>query len=220
MPILVRALDSESSQLDGYVEVCISKSRAWYLAHMRPRYFAQCQRQCQAQAVAVLRAMQCLGSLRCHHNAESTGHPCACAGTCAAPAKREHDAAAPSSLRHPPLRPSPRTQVKVDSVRVTQGSAVVYLRVLDSNGYVIPVHIGEAESNALLKEINKQRQSRPLTHDMAKNMLQAVGYRVTKVRQHGKLEGCSIMICHCLPRSPPGSWDCPSLRWCPRGRED
>jgi len=47
---------------------------------------------------------------------------------------------------------------------------------------VIPVHIGEAESNALLKELNKQRQSRPLTHDLAKNMVQAVGYRVTKVR--------------------------------------
>lgn len=58
----------------------------------------------------------------------------------------------------------------------------MYLRVLDSNGYVIPVHIGEAESNALLKEINKQRQQRPLTHDVAKSMVQAVGYRVTKVR--------------------------------------
>jgi bifunctional DNase/RNase len=81
----------------------------------------------------------------------------------------------------------------VDSVRVSQGSAVVYLRVLDTTGYVIPVHIGEAESNALLKEINKQRQSRPLTHDMAKNMLQAIGFRVTKVRAAGRGRGVRVM---------------------------
>ncbi|KAI8462549.1 MAG: bifunctional nuclease-domain-containing protein [Monoraphidium minutum] len=90
----------------------------------------------------------------------------------------------PTPGHHPPPLPPlpPPPQVKVDSVRVSQGSAVVYLKVLDSQGYVIPVHIGEAESNALLKEINKQRQSRPLTHDTAKSMLQAVGYRVTKIR--------------------------------------
>jgi len=81
----------------------------------------------------------------------------------------------------------------VDSVRVSQGSAVVYLRVLDkSPDCVIPVHIGEAESNALLKEINKQRQSRPLTHDVAKNMMQAVGYRVTKVHIVGCVGVCVV----------------------------
>jgi bifunctional DNase/RNase len=73
-------------------------------------------------------------------------------------------------------------QVKVDSVRIAQGVSIVYLRVCDSNSLVIPVHIGEAESNALLKEINKQKQLRPLTHDVAKNIVQALGYRVTKIR--------------------------------------
>lgn len=73
-------------------------------------------------------------------------------------------------------------EVKVDSVRVSSGASIVYLRVLDSNGLVIPVHIGENESSALLKEINKQRQMRPLTHDVIKNMLVAVGYKVTKIR--------------------------------------
>ncbi|KAG1676474.1 hypothetical protein FOA52_002294 [Chlamydomonas sp. UWO 241] len=47
---------------------------------------------------------------------------------------------------------------------------------------MLSVHIGEAESSALLKEINKQKGSRPLTHDLAKGMLIAVGCRVTKVR--------------------------------------
>eukprot|EP00882_Tetradesmus_deserticola_P003683 GHRQ01003897.1.p1 GENE.GHRQ01003897.1~~GHRQ01003897.1.p1 ORF type:complete len:336 (+),score=101.75 GHRQ01003897.1:288-1295(+) len=72
-------------------------------------------------------------------------------------------------------------EVKIESVRVSQGASVVYLRVVGSDG-VIPVHIGENESNALLREINKQRQVRPLTHDLMKSMLHEVGYRVTKVR--------------------------------------
>lgn len=42
--------------------------------------------------------------------------------------------------------------------------------------------IGEAEATALLKEINKQRGFRPLTHDLTKHLLQAVGFRVLKIR--------------------------------------
>jgi len=72
-------------------------------------------------------------------------------------------------------------EVRIESVRVSQGASIVYLRVVGSES-VIPVHIGENESNALLREINKQRQMRPLTHDLMKNMLQDIGYRVTKVR--------------------------------------
>ncbi|KAF8065518.1 hypothetical protein HT031_003119 [Scenedesmus sp. PABB004] len=72
-------------------------------------------------------------------------------------------------------------EVKIESVRVSQGASVVYLRVVGTDG-VIPVHIGEHESNALLREINKQRQVRPLTHDLLKNLLSDLGYRVTKVR--------------------------------------
>jgi hypothetical protein len=58
---------------------------------------------------------------------------------------------------------------------------VVYLKVVNSS-LLIPVHIGENESNALLKEINKQRQMRPITHDVMKTMLQAVGFRVTRIK--------------------------------------
>lgn len=84
-----------------------------------------------------------------------------------------------------PNSPDPSLQdyveVKIDSVRVSQGASVVYLRVVGSDG-VIPVHIGETESNALLREINKQRQVRPLTHDLMRNMLRDLGYRVSRVR--------------------------------------
>jgi hypothetical protein len=50
-------------------------------------------------------------------------------------------------------------EVRIESVRVSQGASIVYLRVVGSES-VIPVHIGENESNALLREINKQRQVR------------------------------------------------------------
>lgn len=48
-------------------------------------------------------------------------------------------------------------EVRIESVRISGGASIVYLRVVGSES-VIPVHIGENESNALLREINKQRQ--------------------------------------------------------------
>ena len=41
---------------------------------------------------------------------------------------------------------------------------------------------GEAESSALVKEINKQKGIRPLTHDLTKNLLLAAGFKVLKIR--------------------------------------
>jgi len=73
-------------------------------------------------------------------------------------------------------------EVRVDGVRVGQGSSVVQLKVLESAGLVVSVHIGEAESAALLKEMARTRQPRPLTHDLCKSLMQAVGYRVTRLR--------------------------------------
>ncbi len=60
---------------------------------------------------------------------------------------------------------------------------MVFLKIVgNESGLVLPVHIGEAESSALLKELNKTKQLRPLTHDFAKTLLQACGFRVTKIR--------------------------------------
>jgi hypothetical protein len=50
-------------------------------------------------------------------------------------------------------------EVKVENVRASQGASVVYLRVVGSES-VVMVHVGESESNALLREMNKQRQVR------------------------------------------------------------
>ncbi|GFR52022.1 hypothetical protein Agub_g14446 [Astrephomene gubernaculifera] len=79
--------------------------------------------------------------------------------------------------------PDGYVEVKVESVRMnTTNAAVVYLRILDGRERCLPVHIGENESNALLKEINRQRQLRPLTHDLMKNLLREIKYRVIKIR--------------------------------------
>lgn len=50
-------------------------------------------------------------------------------------------------------------EVRIESVRMSKEASVVYLRVVGSDA-VVPVHIGENESNALLREINKHRQVR------------------------------------------------------------
>jgi hypothetical protein len=156
-------------------------------------------------------------------------------------------------------------EVKVDSVRVSSGASVVFLRLCSQPDLVLPVHIGESssrhagaggcmlmqhahrrqreggsggdeaghpkqpltmrgappstlidraaplhpgenESSALLKEINKQRGIRPLTHDLTKSLLQAVGCRVTKIRL---TELVRVFACHvCRMCSPPAPASC------------
>ncbi|GLI68473.1 hypothetical protein VaNZ11_012899 [Volvox africanus] len=128
-------------------------------------------------------------AMRCRGNSQplpSQGHTCA-RSTAAGPSNRcgrvlvrayEQGSSGPS--RDPSL--DGFVEVKVDQVRVNAGNAVVYLRILDGRERVLPVHIGENESNALLKEINKQRQMRPLTHDVMKNILKEIKFRVVKIR--------------------------------------
>eukprot|EP00191_Tetraselmis_sp_GSL018_P000488 CAMPEP_0177615972 /NCGR_PEP_ID=MMETSP0419_2-20121207/23833_1 /TAXON_ID=582737 /ORGANISM="Tetraselmis sp., Strain GSL018" /LENGTH=153 /DNA_ID=CAMNT_0019113851 /DNA_START=1399 /DNA_END=1857 /DNA_ORIENTATION=- len=53
--------------------------------------------------------------------------------------------------------------------------------MLDGSRRFLPVYIGEAECAGLLKELEKRAMPRPLTYDMMKTSLEAIGYRVTKV---------------------------------------
>ena len=52
--------------------------------------------------------------------------------------------------------PSPHSRSITDDESSAAGSSIVFLR-LSNNGMVLPLHIGESESHALLKEINKQK---------------------------------------------------------------
>eukprot|EP00798_Chlamydomonas_sp_ICE-L_P020783 gene20783-27607_t len=86
-------------------------------------------------------------------------------------------------------KPDGDVEVTVDSVKVHHTTAanvpwatyVVYLRIVGSER-MLPVHIGEAESNAIMKELKKSKQPRPMTHDLTKSLMQACGVRVTKIR--------------------------------------
>lgn len=70
----------------------------------------------------------------------------------------------------------------VENVGRTSGHApVVFLKMLDGSDLVLPVFIGEAECSALLKEIKQQTTFRPMTHDLMKNTLELLGYKVTHV---------------------------------------
>lgn len=74
------------------------------------------------------------------------------------------------------------TEASVQDVRHTERYGhVIFLRLKGASS-ILPVYIGEFECGALAKEIHKKPQTRPMTHDLMKNTLEALGYRVTKVR--------------------------------------
>jgi bifunctional DNase/RNase len=71
----------------------------------------------------------------------------------------------------------------VQEVRTADGQGnVIFLKLNDQHDSVLPVYIGEFECGALMKEINKRSLPRPGTHDLMKNIIDSVGYVVTKVR--------------------------------------
>jgi len=71
----------------------------------------------------------------------------------------------------------------VENVGRTSGHApVIFLKMLDGTDLVLPVFIGEAECSALLKEIRNQQTMRPMTHDLMKNSLELLNFKVSKVQ--------------------------------------
>jgi bifunctional DNase/RNase len=71
----------------------------------------------------------------------------------------------------------------VENVGRTSGHApVIFLKMIDGSDLVLPVFIGEAECSALLKEIRNQQTLRPMTHDLMKNSLELLKFRVSKVQ--------------------------------------
>jgi len=73
-------------------------------------------------------------------------------------------------------------EIKVEGVKVLQGSSIVYFRVLDGKNSTFPIHIGETESVSLLRELNHQRQVRPSTSDLMKNIITSLSYKTVKVQ--------------------------------------
>ena len=74
-------------------------------------------------------------------------------------------------------------QAEISEVRSAEGQGnVIFLRLKDGSQSILPVYIGEYECGALIKEMHKRKLPRPGTHDLMKNILDVVGYRITEVR--------------------------------------
>ncbi|WPT10970.1 Bifunctional nuclease 1 [Picochlorum sp. SENEW3] len=74
-------------------------------------------------------------------------------------------------------------EAEISEVRTAEGQGnVIFLKLKDGQNSILPVYIGEYECGALIKEIHKRNLPRPGTHDLLKNLIDIMGYRVTKVR--------------------------------------
>jgi len=65
--------------------------------------------------------------------------------------------------------------------RTSEHAPIIFLKMNDGSDLVLPVFIGEAECTALLQEIRNQRTVRPMTHDLMKNMLELLDYKILRV---------------------------------------
>lgn len=73
-------------------------------------------------------------------------------------------------------------EAKIENVRHTDAYGhVIYLKLRDENDSRLPVYIGSFECAALVKEINKKPTVRPMTHDLMKNSLVLLGYKVSRI---------------------------------------
>jgi hypothetical protein len=73
-------------------------------------------------------------------------------------------------------------EVKVDSIRVSLLSSrrLVVLQEKDVERY-LPIWIGDAEADSITIKLQEMPISRPLTHDLLKNVIESLGARVVRV---------------------------------------
>ncbi len=60
------------------------------------------------------------------------------------------------------------------------GTPIVVLNDKE-NRRALPIWIGTAEASAIIRQLESIQTSRPMTHDFIKNLMQTVGYEVTKI---------------------------------------
>jgi bifunctional DNase/RNase len=73
-------------------------------------------------------------------------------------------------------------EVKVDSIRVSLMSPqrVILLRQIDATRY-LPIWVGPYEAEAITVALQELEMSRPLTHDLLKNVFEKLGARLLQV---------------------------------------
>lgn len=60
-------------------------------------------------------------------------------------------------------------------------SPIVVLKGVDSEAVILPIWVGAFEANAIALEIEKIVPQRPMTHDLIRNLITEIGYRVNRV---------------------------------------
>ena len=75
------------------------------------------------------------------------------------------------------------SEMRVIGIRVNepQNSPVLLLRESDGDRY-LPIWIGQTEANAIVLEQQGVEPERPLTHDLIKNLIEALGHTLKEVR--------------------------------------
>lgn len=74
----------------------------------------------------------------------------------------------------------PYLELRLDSISVTNAGFIVFLKGDDENR-VLPIFIGANEAQAIALALGDDPPARPLTHDLLKNMLDALDAVVTRV---------------------------------------
>ncbi len=74
------------------------------------------------------------------------------------------------------------TEVKVGALIMDPNSStpIIVLKGVDSD-VILPIWVGNYEANAIALEIEKIAPQRPMTHDLIKNIISALGLEIKKV---------------------------------------
>jgi bifunctional DNase/RNase len=75
------------------------------------------------------------------------------------------------------------SKVRVSGVRIEMpgNSPVMFLTELDGAGRTLPIYIGDNEAQAIVNAIEGREPGRPMTHDLFRDTLVALGAVVTNV---------------------------------------
>jgi bifunctional DNase/RNase len=74
-------------------------------------------------------------------------------------------------------------RVRVDKLSLSKAGFVVLLRGID-DPRTLPVFIGPAEAQAIAIKIDDLKVPRPLTHDLLRNVLESLEWRVSRIEVH------------------------------------
>ncbi len=71
-------------------------------------------------------------------------------------------------------------EVHIDNISVTDVGFILFLKGKDESR-LLPIFIGANEAQSIAIALNQQESPRPMTHDLLKNMLEALDCSLTKV---------------------------------------